>query len=691
MATMRRRRATVVTTYTPESIAVAFSEYLTRDEPSEAGELPMFCPLCEERGVSRSPSASINPAEGKWHCLGKCGEGGTIAALASELHLAIPKGGQRRVAPLRTAEPSALADQDKPYEWQAALESGTGAQVERLREVLASKGILPETTSAAHVGASADQLSFPVRASGGAPWVQVKFIRYGSRGDKNVTQTPGARAMLYLAERLDQEPTLPVLVCEGEVDALLAGQESRGRFVAVGVTGGAGTVPRDLSKLASREVFVAFDCDSAGIAGGQKLANALGRVGARVHILDLSRLGLPVSEDRGADLSDYFRKYGGSAEALAVEMERLRTADSSNRRERFKVVTAADLAAPVPAMRWLVQGVFPLDSYGVLAGEKKTLKTYTDLALALAVASGQPFLGEFTVPDPQPVLMYLGEGGERPTRRRLQRLAEWMGIDLATLPLRMVFDAGDITGDEFLSAFERAVSDETPGLVIVDPLYAYHPPNIEAQNMYDRGAMLAGVVQMIPEGASFLLADHFRKTGSKELDLDSVAQAGVAAWADSWILQTHSSPPRVDEGEFSLAVQFGSRQWGGAQYTVDWSLGRFDADTGEHAGGLGVAVRSAEWGIKSSATGDTVRAHILALLETEPDILTVTQAQEAVMALARVGPAKVRSAWNALVADERIASRRIKGREGDREVERERWRVVPSDGRKLSIRGSHEN
>lgn len=423
---MRRRRATVVTSYTPEVIAAAFSDFVTRDEPSEAGELPMFCPLCEERGVSRSPSASINPAEGKWHCLGKCGEGGTIAALASELHLVIPKGGQLRVAPQQMAESSPLADQDKPYEWQAALESGSGAQVERLREVLASKGILPETTSAAHVGASADQLTFPVRASGGAPWVQVKFIRYGSRGNKTVTQTPGARAMLYLAERLDQEPTLPVLVCEGEVDALLAGQESRGRFVAVGVTGGAGTVPRDLSKLASREVFIAYDCDSAGAAGAQKLAKALGRVGARVHVLDLSGLGLPVTEDHGADLSDYFRKYGGSAEALAAEMERLRNGPPEGPDEIDRAMEAAflELGNPQrdytsallseddildrPPMSYVVEPFVPVGMLTTVFGQPGSHKTFVGQDIQNSIRAGIDWHGHPVVPGA--VLLLEAEG-----------------------------------------------------------------------------------------------------------------------------------------------------------------------------------------------------------------------------------------------------------------------------------------
>lgn len=682
MATVRRRRPAVVTTYTPAALlASRLGDYITQPEPTGDGEMRMFCPICEVPGESRTPSASINPTLGKWHCLGKCSEGGSILALTQQLGVKIRGSASRAsTAKKKPALPEPLDDQTKPLYWHDKFMRGECAEF--LDFLTQERGLHPDTLAYFHIGADGERVTIPVYVRSQCVNVR-RYLPHATGGKQKMLNLPGhgSPAVLAFTETLAGN-SLPVVVTEGELDALLLWQESAGRLAVVTGTGGAGTPPPDVSALRGREVWVAYDNDDAGRKGAEKFAARAKAAGAHVRVLDLARLGL--SGD-GADVSDYLLR-GGTVEALLAEMERLRS-DPETPRERFKVVSAADLAAPVPPMQWLVRGVFPLDTYGVLAGEKKTLKTYTDLALALAVASGEPFLGEFTVPAAQPVLMYLGEGGERPTRRRLQRLAEWMGVDLASLPLRMVFDAGDITGDEFMGAFERAVADEAPGLVIVDPFYAFHPAGVEAQNLYDRGAMLAGIVQMIPEGASFLLADHFRKTGGKELDLDSVAQAGIAQWADSWILQAHASPARVDEGEFSLAVQFGSRQWGGAQYTVDWSLGRFDQETGEHDGALRVAVQRAEWGAKASdVSGSAVQSHIVALLESEPLVHTVTQAQNLVAERTGKGSATVRREWAALVGEGRIVSQPTAAQEGSREVIRPRWRTVPAEAQKLTIR-----
>ena len=53
---------------------------------------------------------------------------------------------------------------------------------------------------------------------------------------------------------------------------------------------------------------------------------------------------------------------------------------------RYRLVLAAELAEPVEPMRWLVRGIWPERSAGVLAGDKKSLKTWNLQAIALAVA-----------------------------------------------------------------------------------------------------------------------------------------------------------------------------------------------------------------------------------------------------------------------------------------------------------------
>jgi AAA domain len=48
--------------------------------------------------------------------------------------------------------------------------------------------------------------------------------------------------------------------------------------------------------------------------------------------------------------------------------------------------------------RWLIQGLWPADAYGVLAAQEKAGKTWAALDLAVSVATGRPWLDHFACP-----------------------------------------------------------------------------------------------------------------------------------------------------------------------------------------------------------------------------------------------------------------------------------------------------
>ncbi|OBH54328.1 hypothetical protein [Mycobacterium sp. E2479] len=125
---------------------------------------------------------------------------------------------------------------------------------------------------------------------------------------------------------------------------------------------------------------------------------------------------------------------------------------------------------------------------------------------------------------------------------------------------------------------KRHLDELQPKLVILDPLYAYHPSDVEVQNVYARGPMLADLRTMIGDEAALIVGDHFNKTANGRLDLANIAQAGMAVWADSWILQKHREVPNFDEGKFWLEVETGTRRGGGQHLEVDWTLERDKSD-----------------------------------------------------------------------------------------------------------------
>ncbi|WP_082148494.1 AAA family ATPase [Rhodococcus sp. ARP2] len=273
---------------------------------------------------------------------------------------------------------------------------------------------------------------------------------------------------------------------------------------------------------------------------------------------------------------------------------------------RFATVSARALAQPVPPMEWLVRGVWPRNSFGPMGGEKKTLKSYNLLSMSVAVSSGEPLFGEFEVLSPKPVVYYVGEGGQAPFQRRLQAIACAYKVDLADLPLHAVFEVGALDSPVFTDALKRNLDEIQPGLVIVDPLYAFHPSGVEAQNLYERGRMLAGLSSLVADETALIIADHFRKTGSADLDLDSIAQSGMGQWADSWILQKHREKANLGTGSYQLAVEFGSRQWGGSRWELDWQLpafGQLEEGQQEEGGATEVG-----WEIRRSDGGESGRA-----------------------------------------------------------------------------------
>ncbi|OCH79838.1 hypothetical protein A9310_23380 [Gordonia sp. UCD-TK1] len=299
-------------------------------------------------------------------------------------------------------------------------------------------------------------------------------------------------------------------------------------------------------------------------------------------------------------------------------------------RARFAAVPASDLAGQIPPMQWLIKGVWALNSFGPLGGEKKTLKSYNLLSMSVAVASGLPFYGEFEVASPGPVLYYAGEGGRDEHQRRLQAIARAYGVPLQDLPLHTVFDAGGLDEADFLGALHNHMDTIQPRLVVIDPLYAFHPTGVEAQNLYERGRMLSDFNAEVGNETSLVIADHFNKTGRAELDLDSIAQSGMGQWADSWMLQLHREPPDQDAGEFRLAMEFGSRRWGGRRWNVDWRLPSAEAMERGEVGDVSWSVERSK-ADKESARGQQVEDDIVRVLRDEPDYsLTVTALREKV-------------------------------------------------------------
>jgi hypothetical protein len=163
-----------------------------------------------------------------------------------------------------------------------------------------------------------------------------------------------------------------------------------------------------------------------------------------------------------------------------------------------------------------------------------------------------------------------------------------MGIeDLGDVPLYSRFDVAPIASSSFRAMLAADLRSLEPGLVVLDPLYAFHGSSTSGASLYEEGELLTGLSgPCVDAGACLQVVTHFNKGGNGR-GLDRITMAGAQEWSDSWSLLSHREEPNVAAGEFQLLFEVGSRQWGGAEWDLDLSLGRFDVERGEFDGGIG--------------------------------------------------------------------------------------------------------
>jgi hypothetical protein len=234
---------------------------------------------------------------------------------------------------------------------------------------------------------------------------------------------------------------------------------------------------------------------------------------------------------------------GPLEEAAGGEVVNLRLGSGRGRRvapaaAELVVCSFGEVAARVAAAgepRWLIEGLWPADAYGVLAADIKAGKTWAALDLAVSVACGLPWFGHFPCPTPGGVLVFLGEGGERAMVRRIQAVATHKHADpeLVAERLRLCFRVPHLAapgaGAE-LAAVEHELAAHPAALVILDPLYLA-AGGASGASLYDMGAVLQaiqGVCQAA--GCALMVVTHWKKTGDGK-GAERISGAGPAAWA----------------------------------------------------------------------------------------------------------------------------------------------------------------
>lgn len=325
-----------------ERVVSALGEHNYLDgAPSAQGEQRMFCPICEDPDESHSPSASLNVESGLFSCQKSSNEhSGALVRLVQHLSSrgidvgTLSPVTRRRTEPKAKTLPKAVGPEIErrleKAELRFEVEEDSPAARDHLRFLQKERGLTEETIRKWRLGVEYSErdeewrIWIPVVIDGQIVNVR-KYKMDAAAGDK-MRSVPGhgSGALLLGADLLAEYPDLPVLMCESELDCILANQEAvqpdgSRLYVAVTGTGGASNVPANIDLLRGRDVCIAYDADHAGREGARKVAVALAKIDTAARVLDLTTLGL--QPDSGEDITDLLMQHQEAVD-LAAAMAR---------------------------------------------------------------------------------------------------------------------------------------------------------------------------------------------------------------------------------------------------------------------------------------------------------------------------------------------------------------------------------
>ena len=230
-------------------------------------------------------------------------------------------------------------------------------------------------------------------------------------------------------------------------------------------------------------------------------------------------------------------------------------------------------------LTWCVKRVLVLGQAAVVGAPKKSMKTSTMFDLAVALAAGTPFLGEFDVPVPLNTLLLSGESGGFVMQETLARVCQAKGVRLEELDGRLFIgdELPQLGHDEDMEALANFIKDNGITVVIIDPLYlcllqGSVGRRLDPSNLFDIGPLLQAVARTcLDAGATPLLVHHFRKTGADphELpELEELAYAGIQEFSRQWILLKRRERFVPGSGSHRLWLTVG----GSAGHSGEWAL-----------------------------------------------------------------------------------------------------------------------
>jgi hypothetical protein len=198
------------------------------------------------------------------------------------------------------------------------------------------------------------------------------------------------------------------------------------------------------------------------------------------------------------------------------------------------VTRAYELKDQPMANRWLIDELWADQAVGLIGGEPKCCKSFLALEIAVAVASGRPCLGQFSVPKAGKVLLYAAEDALSVVRRRIEGIAARAGVDFPSLDVQVITEPVlRLDREADTQALRRTIEALRPSLLILDPFVRLH--RIDENNSGEVAPLLASLrVMQRTYGLAIILVHHAKKGGAHERAGQALrGSSEFHAWGDS--------------------------------------------------------------------------------------------------------------------------------------------------------------
>lgn len=331
------------------------------------------------------------------------------------------------------------------------------------KEYFESHGIDEQFVSSAFgVTSDEDKIYIPIKNKEG----EIVFTKVRNLNTEPKFEIPaGVKAGDYLFNADKISDAEWVIYCEGEIDCMRLTHEC---VPAVTAVVGGGGVPKGLSALEGKDVYLCLDSDEAGKRFIPVVTEALEAVAKSVRVIDLP--------EETKDVCEYFAS-GKTVDDFIELKEKALSSDElalSNACKEFEIESLEDLALrELPEERWLIENIVPAEGFALIAGEQATGKSFITLSLADAITTGNSWLDTFPVSCKTSVLFIDKENGDKRTQDRMRGL-EMSGKDIYRIKAPHLLNFSDEKAEDDVTEFARHISRfvkaKQIGLIVVDSL-----------------------------------------------------------------------------------------------------------------------------------------------------------------------------------------------------------------------------